>query len=81
MKESKQSGESDSMPTCPRGAETMPKKNLLKKIRSLWLKPLSVQGSGSGIPRKVVSTRKTSGLKRVVGRPPVPSFSCASNPF
>ena len=42
---------------------------------------LSVQGSGSGIPRKVVSTRKTSGLKRVVGRPPVPSFSCAFNPF
>ena len=32
---------------------------------AIWLKPLSVQGSGSGIPRKVVSTRKTSGLKRV----------------
>ena len=43
--------------------------------QALWLKPLSVQGSGSGIPRKVVSTRKTSGRKRVVGRPPRPSFS------
>ena len=42
---------------------------------------LSVQGSGSGLPRKVVSTRKTLGLKRVVGRLPVPSFSCASNLF
>ena len=40
--------------------------------------PLSVQGSGSGTPRKVVSTRKTSGPKRVVGRPPWPSFSFAS---
>ena len=45
---------------------------------TLWLKPLSVQGSGSGTPRKVVSARKTSGPKRIVGRPPWPSFSFAS---
>ena len=49
-----------------------------KGFRCLWLKPLSVQGSGSGTPRKVVSTRKTSGPKRVVGGPPWPSFSFAS---
>ena len=48
---------------------------------ALWLKFLSVQESGSGIPRKVDSIQKTSGLKRVVGRPPVPSFSCTFYPF
>ena len=48
----------------PPGNDTVAGVHLCLPV-TLWLKPLSVQGSGSGTPRKVVSTRKTSGQKRV----------------